>query len=273
MKKQKRVLAVQDISCVGKCSLTVALPIISALGVSASALPTAILSTHTAFNGAVLRDLTGDIRGMIGHWKSIGVEFDAIYTGYLGGGAKIPLIHELFDAYPNAVKLVDPVMADNGKLYKGFTRDYAALLRGLCGRADIITPNMTEALLLLDTGYAEPPYTKSYVEDVINRLAKIMPGKTVLTGISFEERQVGAAVYDGGSIGYAMSKRQAGYYHGTGDIFASVLIGAYIKGSGLYDAAQLAAEFTAEAISRTDQKADARFGVNFEDALPTLINY
>lgn len=268
MIKQKHVLVVQDISCVGKCSLTVALPIISVMGATASALPTAVLSTHTAFPGAVLRELSGDIRRIIAHWETIDIQFDAIYTGYLGGGAELSLIHELFDAYPGAVKLVDPVMADNGRLYRGFTRDYAAGMRELCARADIIVPNMTETFLLLDSGYAEPPYTKSYVEDVISRLREIMPGNIVLTGLSFEQDSVGAAVYDG-SIGYAMAKRQPGYYHGTGDIFASVLIGAYLRGSGLTDAALIAARFTAEAIEKTG--VESRFGVNFEAALPMLL--
>ena len=211
---QKRVLAVHDISCVGKCSLTVALPILSAAGIEASVLPTAVLSTHTGgFEGYTFRDLTEDIRPISAHWKSLNLKIDAVYTGYLGSFEQLTLVSELIRDFrrPDSVVLVDPVMADNGKLYPLFTMDFVAGMRKLCGIADIIVPNLTEAALMLGEEYRES-YDRAYIETTLKKLAAIGPRKVVLSGVSFEPNKLGAAAYDSATdtISYYFAERVGG---------------------------------------------------------------
>jgi pyridoxine kinase len=277
MKTQKRVMAVHDISCFGKCSLTVALPIISAVGIEVSVIPTAVLSTHTGgFNGYTYHDLTDDIEPIINHWKSLNISFDAIYTGFLGSYRQLEIVSRLFDAYRNAgnIILVDPVMADNGKLYSVFSSDFPAGMKRLCSKADIIVPNLTEAALLLGEEYKAGPYDKEYIESILKRLALTGAKKVVLTGVYFDFEKLGAAGYDTetNTISYAFSERIEGLYYGTGDIFASALLSALLSGKTLSDAMQIAADFTSGSISRTKNAGtDIRFGVNFEEGLETLI--
>lgn len=277
MKTQKRVMAIHDISCFGKCSLTVALPIISAVGIEVSVIPTAVLSTHTGgFNGYTYRDLTDDIEPIINHWKSLYISFDAIYTGFLGSYRQLEIVSRLFDAYrnPENIILVDPVMADNGKLYSVFSSDFPAGMKRLCSKADIIIPNLTEAALLLGEEYKAGPYDKEYIESILKRLALTGAKKVVLTGVYFDFEKLGAAGYDNetNTISYAFSERIEGLYYGTGDIFASALLSALLSGKTLSDAMQIAVDFTSGSISRTKNAGtDIRFGVNFEEGLETLI--
>jgi len=277
----KRVLAVHDISCVGKCSLTVALPILSAMGVETSVLPTAVLSTHTGgFTGFTYRDLTDDIRPIADHWASLGLQFDGIYTGFLGSFEQLDLVAELFARFKrgDTVVVVDPVMADNGELYGIFPDTFPAGMRALCEKADVILPNLTEASLMLDMPYQEPPYTQAYIEDMLKQLAAIHGGGVVLTGVAFNETELGAAVYDRGAVSYAMAARIPGYYHGTGDVFGSALTGALLRGAPqrgrtLPEAARIAVDFTVDSIRRTrDDGTEIRYGVNFEESLKGLIN-
>ncbi len=273
---QKRVLAIHDISCVGKCSLTVALPIISAAGIETSVLPTAVLSTHTGgFTGYTFRDLTDDILPIVRHWQSLNVQFDAIYTGYLGSFQQLDIVSEIFQQLGSdgAMKLVDPVMGDNGVRYSAFSDTFPAGMRKLCERADGIVPNMTEAAMLLDEPYQEGPYTQKYVERLLKGLGEIGPKKVVLTGVYFDDRQLGAAVYDRttGEIDYEFSDRVEGYYHGTGDVFGSALVAALMRGCGLKKAASIAVDFTVRSILRTKKAGtDVRFGVDFESGLARL---
>ena len=273
----KRIITVQDISCVGKCSLTVALPVISAMGVEACVLPTAVLSTHTAFKGFTFRDLTGDLPAITRHWQEEKINFDAIYTGYLGSLEQINLMHQLikdFGAGSTRV-IVDPCMADNGSLYSGFTPEFAKAMAGLCAKADVIVPNLTEASFLLGQPYVASGYNKDYIEELIKKLAGLGARRVVLKGISFDEKKIGIASYDSDSqkINWYFHEKMPQNFHGTGDIFASVLTGALVRDFSLDKACRLAADFVVESIRATLSHKDYNwYGVDFETALLSLIS-
>lgn len=274
---QKRVAAIHDLSGFGKCSLTVALPILSAVGIETSALPTAFLSTHTGgISGYTYRDLTADMRPVMQHWKSMDIRFDAIYTGYLGSFEQLDIVKEFFDIFrtEDNLILVDPVMGDNGELYTNFTHEFAAGMRSLCQKADIIVPNLTEASLLLDEPFCPGPYTASYIESILLKLSKLGPKKIVLTGVFFNEDELGAATYDQATntTDYVFTQKIPGYYHGTGDVFASALLAALLNDFSLIESAAIAVKFTTDSIRRTYiAKTDYRFGVNFEQSFPDFL--
>lgn len=272
----KRIITVQDISCVGKCSLTVALPVISAMGVEACVLPTAVLSTHTAFKGFTFRDLTADISNITAHWKQEKIGFDAIYTGYLGSFEQIELMHSLIADFGGGGTrvIVDPCMGDNGSLYSGFTPDFAKAMAGLCAKAEVIVPNLTEASFLLGIPYVASGYTKEYIEDLVQRLAGLGARRVVLKGVSFDDKKIGIVSYDSQNqkINWYFHERMPQSFHGTGDIFASVLTGALVRGFELPDACRLAADFVVEAIRATLSHKDYNwYGVDFESAIPFLV--
>lgn len=272
---QKRVAAIHDISCFGRCSLTVALPILSAAGLETSVIPTAILSTHTGgFTDYTFRDLSDDILPIANHWKSLGIGFDAMYTGYLGSFEQLDIICQLFELFqgPENLLFVDPVMADHGVLYPAFGPDFPAGMAKVCAKADAIVPNLTEAALLLGEGYREGPYEKGYVEDILHRLGELGPSKVFLTGVFFDDKELGAAAYDrqSGEISYAFNEKLPGAYHGTGDVFGSALLAALLADCGLQQAIQVAVDFTLNALRRRKDTDDDRFGVNFEYGLADL---
>ncbi len=276
--RQKRVLAVHDISGVGRCSLTVALPIISAAGVECSVLPTAVLSTHTGgFQGYTCRDLTEDLLPMARHWEKLGERFDAIYMGYLGSFAQMEMMREVFSllADEDTLIAVDPVMGDNGKLYAAFDMTFPPAMRSLCTHADLIKPNMTEAALLLGEEYRPGPYDRGYIEGLLDRLAEATGvGQIVLTGVYFDGEQLGAATLDAekGKIEYIFGPNVPGLYHGTGDVFGSALVGALARGRSLGEAVRAAVDFTVAAIQTTAAAGtDIRYGVNFEENLPVYM--
>lgn len=273
MCKLKRVAAIHDLSGFGKCSLTVALPILSAAGLEACAMPTAVLSTHTGgIEGYTYRDLTEDLLPFGEHWRSLNLHFDAIYTGFLGSYAQIDLVSTLIDRLkaPDTLVVVDPCMADNGALYRVYTPEMAKGMRRLCAKADVLVPNLTEAAMLLDVPY-RPECSREEVEELLKGLCALGCRQAVLTGVSFRPEELGAACYDRESqtLGLAFDQRIAGHYHGTGDVFASALTAALVKGMDLQRAARLAVRFTQGAIQRTKRAGtDERFGVNFEEELP-----
>lgn len=277
MKEQKKLVSIQDISCTGRCSLTVALPILSASGHETAIIPTAVLSTHTGgFTNFTYCDLTNEIEPITKHWKELNINYDAIYTGYLGSFDQLKLVTEFFDAFGTNDNLIfiDPAMADNGKLYSGFTKEFVKGMAQLCSKADLIVPNLTEAAFLLDEEYKQGPYTREYIEDILKRLSKLGPKKVVLTGVHMEPSLLGAATYEkeSGNIGYAFTSKIDGYFHGTGDIFASALLAALMNEKSLIDSAQIAANFVVESIKRTiSANTDERYGVNFEQSIPGLI--
>lgn len=274
---QKRVAAIHDLSGFGKCSLTVALPILSAAGLETSALPTAVLSTHTGgISGYTYRDLTEDMLPFMRHWKDLDIRFDAIYSGFLGSFEQLEIVKEFFSLFKrnDNLILVDPVMADNGELYKIFTPAFAKGMRSLCEQADIIVPNLTEATLLLDEPYHAGPYTRAYIESVLRRLSLLGPRRIVLTGVYFDEKELGAATLDAGRdrVEYILADRIPGYYHGTGDVFASALLSGLLNNCNLERSAEIAVRFTTESILRTFKaQTDYRFGVNFEQSIPDLL--
>lgn len=275
----KRVVTIQDISCVGKCSLTVALPIISAMGVETAIIPTAVLSTHTMFQGFTFRDLTSDIRPIMDHWQKEKLGFDAIYTGYLGSFEQIDLMKELFSRFrgKDTKVIVDPCMADNGKLYPGFTPEFAKAMAGLCGQADIIVPNITEASFMLGVPYVEAgSYDQAYIEDLLKKLAGLGSKQVVLKGIEFKTSRgrIGIASYNAetGKYSWYFHKKMKTSFHGTGDIFASVLTGALVRGLSLEKAYALAGDFVVRSIAETLSHDDHNtYGVDFEAAFPLLL--
>lgn len=277
MEKQKRVAAIHDISCFGKCSLTVALPLLSAAGMETCCIPTAVLSTHTGgFTGYTYRDLTDDILPVANHWNSLGLDFDAVYTGFLGSEEQTEVISRVMDtiANENTLIMVDPVMGDDGALYPVFAETFPAAMRKLCARAHVIVPNMTEAYLLLNEPYRQGPYTEDEINRILDGLACITPGKIVLTGVHFDENFLGAATYDPetDTKEFVLRERINGFYHGTGDVYAATLLAALMCGFSLHDAAATAADYTVLSIITTKKMdKDLRYGVNFEYNLPTLM--
>ena len=272
----KRIITVQDISCVGKCSLTVALPVISAMGVETAVLPTAVLSTHTAFKGFTFRDLTDDIEPVCSHWKQEKIRFDAIYTGYLGSFRQLDLMSKLFTDFggSNTLIFVDPCMADNGKLYPGFTQEFAFAMAKLAGRADVIVPNLTEASFMLGIPYRPSGYDENYIKDILRKLAGLGAKKVVVKGVEFNNGKIGIMSYDTGSGTFSsyFHEKLPTSFHGTGDIFASVCVGALMRGWTLEKAYTLAADYVVEAIKATVSHKDYNwYGVDFETVMPYLV--
>jgi len=273
--RQRRVLAVHDISCIGRCSITVALPMLSAAGLETSILPTSILSTHTGgLKGYTYRDLLEDVDPMMDHWKSLGVQFDGIFTGWLGTHKHIRKMHRLLDLFSdtNPRVMIDPVMGDNGKLYATLDEDYVREMRTFCKRAHLMLPNLTEAALLTGTEYSAGGYDRQYIEDMLSRLCGMGCETVVLTGVSLEPGRIGAAAMDAtGRAFYWDSPFVQGCWHGAGDVFASALLAADIKGKPIEDSLKLAVDFTARCIRRTcDADTDERLGLQFEPELGHL---
>ena len=274
---QKRVAAIHDISGFGKCSLTVALPIISAAGIETAVIPTAVLSPHTGgFEGYTFRDLTDDIEPIADHWKKNNLQFDAIYTGYLGSNRQVGIVIDTIKKLKNENTLVvcDPAMADHGKLYAGFDKKFPRDMFKLCHNADIIVPNITEAVFMLGEDYWSGPYTKEYIGSLVLSLYEKTGAKVVLTGVYFDEKRLGAACFDGNKISYIMDEKISSNFHGTGDVFASVLTASIMTGRSLVSATETAVKFTCDCIKNTiENDPDRTYGVNFELCIPKLIKY
>ncbi len=273
---QKRAIAIHDISCVGRCSLTVALPMLSAAGIETSVIPTAILSSHTGnFTGYTFRDLTEDILPIMNHWKTLARPTDAIYTGYLGSVEQIEIVRSVIEAFrtEDTLVMVDPVMADGGKYYSLITPEFAVGMKKLAAVADIITPNISEACLMLGMEY-RVEHDEAYIEALLRGLAALGPRMVVLSGVSFENDLVGAASFDGesGTISYYLDSRVEGFFHGTGDVFASALLSALMNGKTTAESMKIAVDFTHACIERTHAEgAETRYGVNFEEEIPRLL--
>ena len=257
----KRVVTVQDLSCLGKCSLTVALPVLSAMGCSCAVLPTAVLSTHTAFPHPYLRDLTADMRPILEHWFSVGAEFDAILVGYLSNPKQVEAVAALWERFP-ALRILDPAMGDSGKLYSGITDAHVDAVRQLLSNTDLLIPNVTEACLLTGT-----PYENANHLELLEKLQKLGVKQVVLTGVSLENGKTGFMTGDGDVY---QTTAIPGHYHGTGDLFAAVCTGSLLQGKSLTDAATAAAGFVEDTILATPKASP--FGLHFEPCLPSLSN-
>lgn len=270
----KRILTIQDISCVGQCSLTVALPILSACGFETAILPSAVLSTHTAgFSGYTFRDLTEDIPKVLEHWKREGIKFDAFYTGYLGSTAQIEYVKSIMNTVggDGSIRIVDPAMADNGNLYPAFDLEFVNQMKKLCSSADIILPNITEACYITDTPYQEA-YDRAYINNLLSKLTASGAKTVVLTGVSYTPDKVGVVVLENGAVSYYEHKRISKGCHGTGDVYASTFTGALLSGFSTFEAAKIAADYTVLCIEKTVDDASHWYGVKFEKAIPELIS-
>lgn len=269
----KRVLTIQDISCFGQCSLTVALPIISACGVETVILPSAVLSTHTAgFKDFTVTDLSKDIPKIAEHWKKEEIKFDCVYTGYLGSCEQIDYVLDIFSSLTreNALKIVDPAMADNGKLYPAFDMEYANSMKRLCAEADIVVPNITEACFLTDTEY-KTEYDEKYIISLLEKLTELGAKSIVLTGVGYSTDKTGVCVYENNKLSYYEHNRNKRSSHGTGDIYASAFVGSLMNGKSLFDSAKIAADYTLKCIENTVNDDSHWYGVKFETALCYLI--
>lgn len=269
----KRIVTIQDISCLGKCSLTVALPIISAMGIETSVIPTAVLSAHTIFEGHTFKDLTDQIDPIANHWKKEGFDFDAVYTGYLASKEQISIVSGFIDKFKtnNNFIFVDPAMADQGKLYPSFDSDFPEYMKKLCSKADVISPNLTEACIMTGTAMKEK-YNKSYIDEISRKLLDIGCKSIILTGVELDGKY-GIYSYDNGNENYYVHEKFDRTFYGTGDVFSSACVGALTKGYELSKAVEIAGKFTYESIKASVNDPERRdYGINFETALPELIN-
>lgn len=270
----KRIVSIQDFSCIGKCSQSIALPVLSAMGLECAALPTVLLSAHTAFDGFVSRELTDAVAPITGHWKKLGVRFDAIYTGYLGSQAQIAQVEQVIEDFGTDGNLifVDPVMADHGRLYAGFAPDFPDAMKRLCRRADVITPNVTEACLLTGEPYRERQEER-FVRELLEKLRALGAQTAIVTGIHMDEARMGVAAMDKtGRFSLHDTEYIPSVFYGTGDLFASTCAGALTLGLPAEKAIALAADYVVRTIRVTVRDHDARwYGVNFEQTLPYLI--
>lgn len=272
----KRVLSIQDLSCIGKCSLTVALPIISAMGVETAIIPTAVLSTHTMFNDFTFRDLTDDMDEIKKHWVKERFDFDAIYTGYLGSKEQIQIVTDYFDTFKDKQNyiIVDPAMADNGKLYTGFTPDFALEMAKLCSKADIILPNISEACFMLGKEYIGEDAAPSQIKELLMGLTSLGSKIVVITGVKFGENDFGFMGYNTKTEGFFQYSTEEipMKSHGTGDVFASTFTGALMNGYTVYNALKIAADYTCACIKNSYNDPDAvNYAVNFEAEIPLLL--
>lgn len=277
IKPLKRIAAINDISCLGKCSLTVALPVVSASGVECACIPTALLSTHTGeFTGWTFRDLTEEMLPIAEHWRSMDVRFDGIYSGYLASPEQERMLETLIDdiAGENTIVVTDPAMADNGEYYANLGESMCRAFRRLCARADVITPNVTEAAFLTGMEYRPAPHDEEYIETLLALLAELGPKVVTVTGVRPSHEEIGYAALDTrtGETHRVMNEARPGVFYGTGDIFASSFAALLTRGAGVDTALSAAAALVSESIARSAARnTPRRYGVDFEGALPGYI--
>ena len=271
MAMDKKLLTIQDISCVGQCSLTVALPVISACGIETAVLPAAVLSTHTAgFKNYTFRDLTGDFAAIEKSWLDNDIRFDAFYTGYVCENQIAPILDIMRScAAPGALRIIDPAMADHGRLYAGFNADFPEKMAKLCAGADYLLPNLTEAALLTGEKCDPESRDQGYHRHLVERLHALGAKNVILTGVAFDDAHIGCAVSDGRDISFDFNERLTHCGHGTGDLFASVFAGALLRGKSALRAAEIAADVVVMAIQATPE--DHWYGVRFEKTIPALV--
>lgn len=275
--KLPRMAAIHDLSGFGKCSLTVALPIVSATGVECCCIPTALLSTHTGgFTNWTLTDLSDSIVPIASHWNELGIGFDAIYSGYLASEAQGKLLEKTIELLRNGntLVIVDPAMADNGRYYANLDDTMTRCFRRLIAKADVITPNITEACFLTGAEYRSAPHGEGFITELIDRLSELGPKVVAVTGVSLEPGKVGIVARDNsrGKTSVVMNEAREGTFHGSGDVFASAFAALLTRGAALDDALSLAEGFVSECIERTEARNTPRpYGLDFEGVLPEYI--
>ena len=267
----KKIVTIQDISCVGKCSLTVALPIISSAGIETAIIPTTILSTHTGFKNFTFRDLSSDIPLISNHWQKENFKFNAIYTGYLGNVEQIEMVKDFINKFKTKDNfiLIDPAMADNGKLYTGFDMNFVKKMKELCDMGDVIVPNLTEACLLLGIEYKDN-FTINEIKDMLLTLSKTVD-KVVITDINIGNK-IGIMSYDGKEYYSYFRTKIPAKYHGSGDIFASSLVGCLTNNIDLNNSLKIAVDYTWECIKETYKENKNAYGLNFESKIKYYID-
>ena len=272
-KEKKKVITIQDVSCVGQCSLTVALPILSACGHETAIIPSAVLSTHTAgFSGYTFTDLTEDIPAIQKHWQKEGITFDAMYTGYLGSTKQVAYVKDIVEnmGAEVCIKIIDPAMADNGVLYPGFDDEFVGAMADLCKVGDLILPNITEACMMTGYEYKES-YDEAYIEGLLKALEEMGLKNIVLTGVSYDAATTGIIVRKNGVTEYYKHEKMAKGCHGTGDVYSSAFVGALLKGKTEIEAAKIAGDYTLACMKNTQDDPDHWYGVKFEPVLGQLI--
>lgn len=269
----KRIVTLQDISCVGGCSITVALPVIAAMGIECGILPTAVLSTHTMFKSFTCKDLSDQISPIADAWKKEDITFDGIYTGYLASAGQCAQVCDFFDRFvtPDNLILVDPAMADNGRLYPAFDEAFPKAMAAVCAKADVIVPNLTEACLLTGTPY-QTTYDTAYIKELLEKLLALGSKTAVLTGVSFEEGKLGVVYLDQNGQSFSYFTRHCPQsYHGTGDLYSSAVLGGLMRGLDLGSSLALAADFVVACIEASSLSETPRwYAVEFESQIPLL---
>ena len=274
MNEDIKILTIQDISCFGQCSITVALPVISAFGIETAILPSAVLSTHTAgFTDFTVRDLTEDLPEIRKHWEKEGISFDAIYTGFIASAEQLDYIKDIIDSRLNSEGLVfvDPAMADHGEFYNGFDQEFADKMGELCKLGDFILPNTTEACFILHKPWKEE-FTKEEMLEMANELSEFTKRYVILKGDTHKENELGMIVLDKkeSTCEFVYNDKIDYVSHGTGDVFASAFVGSTMIGKSPTDAAKVAGEFTKKAIEKTIGDENHKYGVKFEQVIPEL---
>lgn len=271
----KRAVTIQDISCVGKCSITVALPIISAMGVECAIIPTAVLSTHTGgFSGYTFHDLSEDIPKITDHWKKEKLTFEGVYTGYLGSPEQAKMIEDFIDEFKPPIVFIDPVMADNGKLYAGFDNRIVEAMKKLVSKADIIVPNLTEAAFMLGEEFKRAgEYDEAYIHETLRKLCALGAKTAAVTGVMYDGKNQGVVGYNSetGEFTEYFSENLPISCHGTGDVFSSSMFGALMLGKSLYESMKIAVENTVNCIKHTIGDEKHWYGVKFEECIPDLV--
>ncbi len=271
----KRIVTIQDISCFGKCSLTVALPLISACGIEACPIPTAVLSTHTGgFKGFTFRDLTDEITPVAEHWKSLALNFDGIYTGYLGSKEQLKIVSDFIDDFKkeDTIVFIDPVMGDHGRLYTGFDESFAKEMVSLVKKADIVVPNLTEASYLLGREYKED-FSEGEIREMLLSLSSLGAKTVIITGVRYGD-SLGVMAYEKEKNEFTQYFRERIHdtFHGTGDVFASVCVSSLVKGMSVQKAIENATDFVVECIENTTaDKENHWYSVKFEECMPSLV--
>ncbi|MBQ8018439.1 MAG: pyridoxamine kinase [Methanobrevibacter sp.] len=274
MNDTTKILTIQDISCYGQCSITVALPVISAFGIETAILPSAVLSTHTSgFTGFTVRDLTEDLPAIQKHWESEGISFDAIYTGFIASAEQLDYIKDIIDSRlnPDGLVFVDPAMADNGEFYSTFDQEFADKMGELCKLGDYILPNTTEACYILHKPW-KPDFTKEEMIEMAKELSDFTKRYVILKGDNHRQKEMGMIVLDKkeDTLNFVYNDKIDYLSHGTGDVFASAFVGSTMIGKTPEAAAKVAGEFTKKAIEKTIGDETHTYGVKFEQAIPEL---
>ena len=279
MNRTPKVAAVQDLSGLGRCSLSVVLPVLSVMGAQCCPLPTAVLSAHTAFpapEAAAFQDLTGAMEQTLRHWEALHTSFDAIYSGFLGSPQQIGVLRRLIQRFrrKETLVLIDPVMGDHGRVYRTYTPEMCEQMIQLAAEADLITPNLTEAALLLGEPFDRIPASQAGIEEWLRRLSLGGKRSVVITGVSLAPKALGAGCLDArsGKIRFAMARQEPGQFFGTGDLFAAVLLGSLLRGETLSESTARAVDFIQKSVARTLAAGTPMLeGVQFEPLLRELL--